>query len=411
MTRISTSYRLQIVLLLSSAQALAYIDRVNLSVVGPSLIKTAHYTPALLGILFSIFNWAFTLSLLAAGPFTDKVRARIAFPSGMSLWSIATMFCAISSAFASLALFRGIVGIGEAPMIPAGSRVIREVFEKEWRATVVGAFFAGNKIGLTLGIPLASFLFALTGWAGVFIVTGGLGFIWLAWWLAVYRHPVVDRSEPPSLGIAIRWSALLRYRTTWGIMIGQAGYLYIFYVFATWLPGYLILQRHMSLRQTGVVGMLPFLVATFCVVLGGWCGDKLIAAGHGVTRVRKSFAVGGLLAATIFTIAGAYAHNTVAAIILLTLAVAGYSFSTASINSMPIDVAPNHIVSSLVSLQNFGGNVGGSFAPIVTGFLISASGNFSLPLLVAALVALVLGCGGYGFVVGNLDEELRAPIG
>jgi len=69
-------------------------------------------------------------------------------------------------------------------------------------------------------------------------------------------------------------------------------------------------------------------------------------------------------------------------------------------------VAPPHIVSSLTSLQNFGGNVGGSFAPIVTGALVTATGDFTVPLLVAAGVALVLGCGSYGFIVGNLDRTL-----
>jgi MFS family permease len=189
-------------------------------------------------------------------------------------------------------------------------------------------------------------------------------------------------------------------------MLGQAGYLYIYYVFATWLPGYLILQRGLSTLNTGFVGMLPFLVGTLCVILGGWLGDRLIASGARITLVRKGFAVGGLFGATVFTIIGAYTPDNVMAIAFLTLSVASVSFSTAAVNSMPIDVAPPHIVSSLVSLQNFGGNVGGSFAPLVTGFLISSSGDFTVPLLVAAGVALVFGCGSYGLIVGNLDREL-----
>jgi hypothetical protein len=72
-------------------------------------------------------------------------------------------------------------------------------------------------------------------------------------------------------------------------------------------------------------------------------------------------------------------------------------------------MAPPHIISSLASLQNFGGNIGGSFAPLVTGLLISSSGDFTLPLLVAAGVALVFGCGSYGLIVGNLDSELGKP--
>lgn len=411
MNRASAAYRWNILILLTCSQALAYIDRVNLSVVGPELIRLHNYTPALLGVLFSLFNWAFTLSLLVAGPFTDWVRPRIAFPLGVGIWSVATVLCGVTSLFTPLAVFRAFVGVGEAPMIPSGSRVIRETYEKERRAVVVGTFFAGNKIGLTLGIPFASVLWALWGWPWVFYVTGALGIVWAAWWLAVYRAPRGEAEEVRSEEAAgeIRWVTLLRYRTTWGLMLGQAGYLYMFYVFATWLPGYLVLQRHMSLLKTGFVGMLPFLVGTLCVILGGWAGDRLIAAGYRVTRVRKSLAVGALFSATLFTIAGAYTPQTVLAVTFLTLSVASFSFATAAVNSMPLDVAPPHIISSLVSLQNFGGNVGGSFAPLVTGLLISNSGNFALPLLVTAAVALVFGCGSFGLIVGNLDRELQPP--
>ena len=373
--------------------------------VGPHLIRDYHYTPAQVGTLISVFNWAFTFSLLAAGPITDRIRPQRSYPLGVGTWSLATALCSLTQMFAPLAAFLALLGIGESAMIPSGSRVIRETFDKKHRAFAVGTFFAGNKVGLTVGIPLASLLLVNWGWPFVFYITGGLGLLWVVWWLAVYRAP--PQKEGPDISqIPIRWSTLLRYPTTWGVMLGQAGYLYIYYVFATWLPGYLVLQRGMSTLTTGWVGMLPFLVGTICVVLGGWLGDMFIARGARVTLVRKGFAVGGLLGATIFTVAGAYSPDDVMAIAFLTASVASVSFSTAAVNAMPIDVAPPHIVSSLVSLQNFGGNVGGSFAPLVTGLLISASSDFTLPLLVAAGVALVFGCGSYGLIVGNLDSEL-----
>ena len=404
-------YRWNILLLLASSQAIAYIDRVNFAVVGPHLITEYHYTPAEVGVLLSTFNWAFTFSLLAAGPLTDRIRPRRSFPVGVGFWSLATAACSVTRSFVPLAVLRAFVGIGESVMIPSGSRVIRETFDRKNRAFAVGTFFAGNKIGLTLGIPLASVLLVNWGWEAVFYVTGSLGFLWIAWWLAVYRSTSSSEAasaQPDEAQRTIRWATLLRYPTTWGVMLGQAGYLYIYYVFATWLPGYLVLQRGMSTLTTGAVGMLPFLVGTLCVILGGWAGDRLIAAGRRVTLVRKGFAVGGLFGATAFTVAGAYTPDNFWAIAFLTLSVASVSLSTAAVNSMPIDVAPPHIVSSLVSLQNFGGNVGGSFAPLVTGLLISPSGDFTVPLLVAAGVALVFGCGSYGLIVGNLDRELGA---
>jgi MFS transporter, ACS family, D-galactonate transporter len=402
----SSAYRWNILLLLSASQAIAYIDRVNFAVVGPHLIQVYHYTPAQVGLLQSIFNWAFTASLLLAGPFTDWVKPRVSYPLGVGTWSLATALCSLTQSFAPLAAFLGLLGIGESVMIPSGARVIRETFEKKNRAAAVGTFFAGNKIGLSLGIPFASLMLVHWGWAWVFYVTGALGLVWIVWWLAVYRAPKAEAPAPDAPQSAIRWATLLQYRTTWGVMLGQAGYLYIYYVFATWLPGYLVLQRGMSVLTTGVIGMLPFLLGTLFTVFGGWAGDRFIARGFRATLVRKGFAVGGLLAATIFTVCGAYAEDTTLAVSLLTLSVVSFSFATAAVNSMPIDVAPPHIVSSLVSLQNFGGNVGGSFAPVVTGLLISTSNDFTLPLLVAAGVALVFGCGSYGFIVGNLDKEL-----
>jgi ACS family D-galactonate transporter-like MFS transporter len=403
----SAAYRWNILLLLASSQAIAYIDRVNFAVVGPVLIRDDGYTTGQVGLLQSIFNWAFTVSLLLAGPFTDLMRPKLSYPLGVGTWSLATALCSMTQAFAPLSAFLTLLGIGESAMIPSGARVIRETFDKKHRAAAVGTFFAGNKIGLTLGIPFASVVLVHWGWPFVFLVTGGLGLIWILWWLAVYRASPHESAPDARAAPGLSWAELLRYRTTWGVMLGQAGYLYIYYVFATWLPGYLVLQRGMSILSTGVIGMLPFLIGVFCTVLGGWAGDRLIARGVRATIVRKSFAVGGLFAAMLFTIAGAYTEETILAVTLLTLSVVSFSFATAAVNSMPIDVAPPHILSSLVSLQNFGGNVGGSFAPVVTGMLVSSANDFTLPLLVAAGVALVFGCGGFGLVVGNLDQELK----
>ena len=409
MNQASNAYRWNILVLLMLSQVIAYVDRVNISVVGPELIRSHGYTPALMGTLISIFNWAFTASLLLAGPVTDWVKPKTALPLGVGTWSLATLLCSTTVAFTPLAVFRALVGVGESSMIPSGSRVIRETFDKKNRALVVATFFAGNRMGLSIGNILAAFVLVYWGWSAVYYVTGALGLFWLAWWLAVYRPPPRP-AEPAETENHIRWATLLRYRTTWGVMLGQSGYLYIYYVFAAWLPGYLVIERGMTAMTTGYIGMLTFLLGTVCVIGGGWLGDLLIARTGKVTAIRKSFAVGGLFAATLFTVALAYADSTNFAVAMMMLAVASFSFTTGAANSMPIDVAPKHIVSSLVSLQNFGGNVGGSFAPVVTGFLVMLSGDFTLPLLVAAGVALVFGCGSYGFIVGDLDRELqRSP--
>ena len=165
------------------------------------------------------------------------------------------------------------------------------------------------------------------GWEWVFYTTGSLGLFWILWWAAVYRAPARQDAlaTPGETQKQIRWTSLLQYPTTWGVMFGQAGYLYIYYVFATWLPGYLVLQRGLSALATGWVGMLPFLIGTICVILGGWLGDRLIAAGRPVTWCAVSPA--GAFGRDCSRSRRLHARRCLA-IAFLTLSVASVSFST-----------------------------------------------------------------------------------
>ena len=401
------SYKVALLLLLAASQALSFIDRVNLSVVLPGLIKQNIYSASAAGFLMSILNWFYVGAIILAGPLTDKIGARRAFPGAVALWSLATALCGLTIQFWPLAALRALVGIGEAPNIPAASQVIRQNFSKTERGFAVSVQFSGNKIGLAVGIPLSAFLLSEFGRSSVFYATGLLGAFWVLGWLLVYRKPAaVTEAAAATPQSKVKWRELLKVRSIWGMVLGQAGYLYVYYVFATWLPGYLALQQNMSIMRTGFFAMLPFVSGIVFTLFGGWISDRIIARGYSVSSVRKSFAVGGIFGATIFIVVAALSHEAWIAITAFTLAVSLLSLTTASANAMPIDVAPPHLVSSCASIQNFGGNIGGALAPLITGLLISSTGSFVVPLLFTAAVGLVFGCGGFGLVVKNLDQEI-----
>jgi MFS transporter, ACS family, D-galactonate transporter len=405
-------YKMSLLLLLSASQALSFIDRVNLSVVLPELIKEHAYLPSTAGLLMSILNWFYVGAIIFAGPLTDRIGAHRAFPGAVAFWSAATALCGLTIQFLPLAMLRALVGIGEAPNIPSGSQVIQQNFARTERGLAVSVQFSGNKIGLAVGIPLAAFLLSEFGRPSVFYMTGLLGGFWVLAWLLVYRKPApaadILAAAPRS---DVRWRELLKVRSVWGMVLGQAGYLYVYYVFATWLPGYLALQQHMSIMSTGFFAMLPFVAGIAFTLLGGWLSDRLVERGASVSSVRRSFAVGGIFASTIFIVVAAFSQEAWVAITAFTLAVSALSLATASVNAMPIDVAPPHLVSSCASIQNFGGNIGGALAPLITGVLISWSGSFAVPLLFTAAVGLLLGCGGFGVVVNNLDREIGESEG
>jgi MFS transporter, ACS family, D-galactonate transporter len=402
------SYKSSLLVLLAASQALSFIDRVNLSVVLPELIKEHAYLPCTAGLLMSILNWFYVGAIIFAGPLADKVGARRAFPGAVAFWSLATSLCALTIQFWPLAVLRALVGVGESPNIPSASQVIRQNFSKAERGFAVSVQFSGNKIGLAIGIPLSAFLLSQFGRPSVFYMTGLLGASWVLAWLLVYRKSVgategTASSEPQS---DVKWRGLLNVRSVWGMVLGQTGYLYVYYVFATWLPGYLALQQHMSIMTTGFFAMLPFVAGIIFTLLGGWASDRIVERGVSVSVVRRSFAVGGMFASTIFIVIAAFSQEAWMAIIALTLAISALSLTTASANAMPIDVAPPHLVSSCASIQNFGGNIGGALAPLITGVLISWTGSFVVPLLFTAAVGLIFGCGGFGLIVNNLDREI-----
>jgi MFS transporter, ACS family, D-galactonate transporter len=402
------SFKNSLLVLLAASQALSFIDRVNLSVVLPELIKEHVYLPSTAGLLMSVLNWFYVGAIIFAGPLADKVGARRAFPGAVAFWSLATSLCALTIQFWPLAILRALVGVGEAPNIPSGSQVIRQNFSKTERGFAVSVQFSGNKIGLAIGIPLSAFLLSQFGRPSVFYMTGLLGASWVLAWLLVYRKSVgTTHSEPQS---DVKWRGLLKVRSVWGMVLGQAGYLYVYYVFATWLPGYLALQQHMSIMTTGFFAMLPFVAGLIFTLLGGWASDRIVERGVSISVVRRSFAVGGMFASTIFIVIAALSQEAWMAIIVLTLAVSALSLTTGAANAMPIDIAPPHLVSSCASIQNFGGNIGGALAPLITGVLISWTGSFVVPLLFTAAVGLIFGCGGFGLIVNNLDWEIGSPI-
>jgi MFS family permease len=162
----------------------------------------------------------------------------------------------------------------------------------------------------------------------------------------------------------------------------------------------------MSIMRTGFFAMLPFISGIAFTLFGGWISDRLVMRGRSLSLVRRSFAVGGIFGATVFIVVAALSHQAWVAITAFTLSVSLLSLATASVNAMPIDVAPPHLVSSCASIQNFGGNIGGALAPLITGLLISWTGNFVVPLLFTAVVGVVFGCGGFGLIVKNLDREI-----
>ena len=402
-------YQWGIVLMLLAALVISAIDRVNIAIAGSYWVKHHMMKPANLGLVQSIFGWSLTAFLLLAGPVIDKLHPRRILPLGMVIWTIATWLTTITLKLPLLSLFRGLLGLGESALLPSAPKIIVENIQPKDRTKAISVYFTGNKLGPTIGLPLSAALLVAMGWRQVFYVTGALSLVWVLVWLAIYRkNKGIERpAETVSVNRSVGWRTLFAYRNTWALIIGQFGYLYVLYVFLTWVPGILVLQEHLSIGKSGSLSALPFVVAIVTTIIGGWWADAWVNRGGDKTVVRKTIIGGGLILSTIFVIIAAYSKTPTFAVLFLVLTMASMGLVTGSVNSLPMDLAPEETVSSVSSLQNFGGNLGASFAPLVTGLLYGSLHNFRIALIVTGLVALV-GAFAYLFLLGRVRPSYTA---
>jgi len=394
-----------------AAWVFSYAIRYALGIVAPILMQVYHIPPKTMGYILSGWNWSYTSGILVMGPLVDRFGAWIVTGAGSVVWGLSTVALPLAGDPSSLFLMRLLFGLGHSVLIAATAASISREFGGKERARAVAVAYSGNQVGLAAGATVAAFILVQVGWKAVFYWIGGTSLLFTVAWFVFYPDKRIGTSavQPgPARTDGARpwnsWLAFLNLRSTWGIALGQMGYLYALGVFVSWLPGYLVLERKMTLLKSGLVSALPFWAGILATLAGGWLGDHLIKRGVSTTRSRKSIIGTGLIAATLFVSFAAVAQQAWLSVALITLCVCCLRMTTGSVNALPIDLALGSGVGALSSIQNFFGNIGAVSAPIVTGYLVSSTGSFTTALVVAGAMA-AFGAAAYLFILGDLEPN------
>jgi MFS family permease len=160
-------------------------------------------------------------------------------------------------------------------------------------------------------------------------------------------------------------------------------------MYQTWLPAYLEMQQHISIAKTGFLASIPL----FCSILGAWAGgwftDRLSARGMDLVASRRLPAIVGLLLSGLFTVIAARAGGPTQAIVLISLSMFFLSLGIAGKWTLITAVAPQSYCTSVASIQNFGGYIGGTVSPVVTGFVVDTTGSFVVALAIGAAITVL----------------------
>jgi predicted MFS family arabinose efflux permease len=242
---------------------------------------------------------------------------------------------------------------------------------------------------------------ASLGWRGLFLVTGSIGMIWLIpWWFAAPRTlaaPSTGKREVgPSLG------ELLRNRSFWGTCGGLCGANYAWYFLLTWLPSYLVRERHFTLGSLALWGALPYLFMAVTSMSGGILADRLILRGGVPVNVRRALLVTGLVltSAILPCVLLPRVELAVAALFCACLAFGVYA---SNVFSLTQSLAGPAASGRWTGFQNACGNLAGIVSPMIAGWIVTKTGGLSVAFMAASLACL-LGAASFGFLVRERDR-------
>src|SRR6266496_1820319 len=390
-----------------------YMDRQVISVLKPTLQHDLGWNEIDYGNLVAVFQFAYAAGMLLIGRLIDRLGTRVGYAVAMVAWSLASMAHGFMSSLTGFFVARAALGFSEAAVFPASLKATADWLPKKEQALATGIFNAGTNVGAALAPLLVGFIYIRWGWRWSFFVVGGLGFIWLALWLWIYRkpeqHPLCsaeelnyirsDAIDPPA---KIRWLKLLPHRQTWAFALGKfiTDPVWWFYLF--WIPDFLHRTHGLAIMQLGLPVLVIYVIADAGSVAGGWLSSTLIQHGWSVNAGRKTaMLVCALAVLPIFIVPKV--HSVWEVVLLLGLATAAHQGFSANLFTLPSDMFPRKAVASVVGIGGMAGAVGGMLFAKIIGYFLQLTGRYAVPFAIAGSAYLV-GLGIIHILVPKLES-------
>jgi len=324
------------------------------------------------------------------------------------LWSLGGMASGATVGFASMLAARLGLGVGEAASFPICGKVVRQWFPASERGLATAIFNAGTFAGPALSAPIVAWLVLQTGWRMSFVITGVMGILWAILWYAFFRAPAecdwlpedernyllsatgappkTAAPQTPTKG-ALR--LLLSRKTMWGQFITQGCCAYTMYLFLAWLPSYLVRERHMDLMKASWFTAMPYLLSVVFGILIGKLSDSILTPEAVKQGKRRQLLIVFILLSSVVLLTNVVSSQWVVVVLIavaLTSISSALTLNIAMCNDLVWD--PSKAATAL-GFQILGGNSLGFLAPILTGYIVKATGSFNSAFILAGCLLFV----------------------
>ena len=379
-----------------------FLDRINISVAGSSIMHDLNLSPAQWGWVQSAFILSYGLMQIPMGALGDRFGHRSILAAIVIWWSAFTAFTGMAGGLMSLLIIRFMFGIGEAGSSPCSTGVISRWFEKDEVGKAQGYVWAASRMGGALTPFVVIPVMMTVGWRAAFYLLGALGIIWaIVWWLyykdtintigtidAIDAIDTIDTigtidTEKPRLP----WSSILRNRQFWLICGMYFFYAFGSWFFFSWFPTFMELGRGFDKTELTYAVAVPFIMSMIGNIAGGHLTDRLTQR-YGIKIGRKALGSTSLAVSAICMFLAAFIPGKMAVFVFLSLCFGIFDLMLPSAWALCIDLGKRH-AGTVSGAMNTAGNIGGFCCGILFGELVQQSGNYNLPLYMIAVMLII----------------------
>ncbi len=380
-----------------------YVDRQVLSLLKPSIEAAYGWGDAEFAHFASMSQLAAAFALLFVGWLIDRFGVRVAYGAAVAIWSLAGMAHAFAATVTEFVAARVTLVAAESINTPAAVKSAAQYLPMRQRSMAVGIVNTAPNIGNIIA-PLTVIPFAAVfGWQAAFIVTGALGFVWLAMWIVGTRklQPLPRAAGIEQARPSIREA--LRDRLTWAIAGAKAITDMFWWFFTFWLPD--LFHKVFNLSQNELVGptALAFTLAAIGALSSGALFPRLLAGGRSVNKARKTSMLLFALVVLPIPLALTASNAWIAAAIIGMALFAHQGFST-NIFGFAADAVPSSRVGTVMAIGAIAGNIAGFGIQEATGWLLTNGYGYA-PLFYGASIAYLLALGWIHLLVPKILAE------
>jgi ACS family hexuronate transporter-like MFS transporter len=381
------NFRWTVCALIFFATTVNYLDRQVIGILKPVLEKDLSIGESEYSYIVMAFQFFYAFGMVIAGRLIDKFGTKIGYGLAVIFWSIAAMGHALARGGFGFGFWRALLGVSESANFPAAIKTVAEWFPKKERALATGIFNSGTNIGAIVAPLAVPAIITAWSWQAAFIITGAIGFIWIAFWFIFYEVPEKQRrlsegeleliksdadekleSEKP-----IPWLQLLKYRQTWTFFIGKGLTDPIWWFYLFWIPGWLseVKGTGLDVKSFGLPLVFIYSATTVGSIFGGWLSSFMIKKGMSPFKARKYTMLLFAFLVTPIVFASSSSISTWGAVSLIALAASSHQAWSANIYTTVSDAFPKRAVSSVTGIGGMAGALGGLGVSYFAGFILN----------------------------------------